>query len=459
MEEINLKDFWDYYKKYIFYVIIVSVVFGLGMFYYSSLMKKPLYSTYTTVILVRDNNYESTSSDISQDITLNQKLVSTYSEIVKSRLVLDQVINSLDLPYTYSQLASKVSVSAVEDTEILRITVQNENAREAVIIANEITSVFNSEVSKIYKLDNVSVIDTPKLNETPVNIHTARDTIIACVLGIILTSGVIFVIYYFDDTLRDVDSLEEELQLPILSKVCKSPDFSTLIVNDKPNSLTSESIRNLRANLQFSAVDKKIKTILVTSSIPGDGKSFVSANLAISFAQAGKKVLVIDCDLRKGVLHKSFGVNGRYGLSNLLIEDVENYDNYLFKTSIKNLSIIPRGTYPPNPSELLSSKKNAELLTLLKKKYDIIILDSAPVTGLSDSLVLSSIVDQVVIVTSINHTPKTVLINAKKTLEGVGAKVAGTVVNNVPAKKGGYGGYYYYDDSQDNTKVKKEKSK
>lgn len=458
MEEINLKDFWDYYKKYIFYVIIVAVVFGIGMFYYSSLMKKPIYSTYTTIILVRDNNNSSTSSDISQDITLNQKLVSTYSEIVKSRLVLDQVINSLDLPYSYNELASKISVSAVEDTEILKIIVKDENAREAVIISNEITSVFSNEVSKIYKLDNVSVIDMAKLNETPVNIHTARDTVIACVLGIILTSAIIFVIYYFDDTLRDVDTLEEELKLPILSKVCKSPDFSTLIVNDKPNSLTSESIRNLRANLQFSSVDHKVKTILVTSSIPGDGKSFISANLAISFAQTGKKVLIIDCDLRKGVLHKSFGVNGRYGLSNLLIEDVENYDNYLFKTSIKNLSIIPRGTYPPNPSELLSSKKNSELLTLLKKKFDVIILDSAPVTGLSDSLILSSIVDQVVLVSSINHTPKTVLLNAKKTLEGVGAKLAGAVANNVPAKKGGYGGYYYYDDSQD-TKGKKEKSK
>lgn len=458
MEEINLKDFWDYYKKYIFYVIIISVVLGLGMFYYSSLMKKPLYSTYTTIILVRENNNNSTSSDINQDIMINQKLVSTYSEIVKSRLVLDQVIKSLDLPYTYEELASKVSVSSVEDTEILKIVVKDENSREAVIIANEISSVFSNEVSKIYKLDNVSVIDMAKLNENPVNIHTARDTVIACLLGIVISSSIIFVIYYFDDTLRDVDTLEEELKLPILSKVCKSLDFSTLIVNDKPNSLTSESIRNLRANLQFSSVDEKLKTVLITSSIPGDGKSFVSANLAISFAQAGKKVLIIDCDLRKGVLHKSFGVNGRYGLSNLLIEDVENYDNYLFKTSIKNLSIIPRGTYPPNPSELLSSKKNADLLNLLKKKYDIIILDSAPITGLSDSLVLSTIVDEVVLVTSVNHTPKTVLLNAKKTLEGIGAKIAGAVANNVPAKKGGYGGYYYYDDSQD-TKDKKGKSK
>lgn len=458
MEEINLKDFWDYYKKYIFYVIIIGVVLALGMFYYSSLMKKPVYSTYTTIILVRDNNSNSSSSDINQDIMVNQKLVSTYSEIVKSRLVLDQVIKSLDLPYTYEQLASKVSVSSVEDTEILKIIVKDENAREAVIIANEISSVFSTEVSKIYKLDNVSVIDMAKLNEKPINIHTARDTVIACLLGVIISSAVIFVIYYFDDTLRDADTLEDDLQLPVLSKVCKSPDFSTLIVNDKPNSLTSESIRNLRANLQFSSIDEKLKTVLITSSIPGDGKSFVSANLAISFAQAGKKVLIIDCDLRKGVLHKSFGVNGRYGLSNLLIEDVENYDNYLFKTSIKNLSIIPRGTYPPNPSELLSSKKNADLLNLLKKKYDIIILDSAPITGLSDSLVLSTIVDEVVLVTSVNHTPKTVLLNAKKTLEGIGAKIAGAVANNVPAKKGGYGGYYYYDDSQD-TKDKKGKSK
>ena len=147
------------------------------------------------------------------------------------------------------------------------------------------------------------------------------------------------------------------------------------------------------------------------------------------------------------------------GLSNLLIGEIDNYPDYVTKTSVENLYLLPRGTFPPNPSELLNSKKNSNLINLLKRKFDIVILDSAPITGLSDSLILSPLVDKVLIVSSVNHTPKTELINAKKALENVGANVAGIVVNNVVGKRGSYGGYYYYYGYSDKSNVKtKEKT-
>ena len=124
------------------------------------------------------------------------------------------------------------------------------------------------------------------------------------------------------------------------------------------------------------------------------------------------------------------------------------------KTNIKNLSLMPRGTFPPNPSELLNSKKNGTLIGILKKRYDVIILDGAPISGLSDSLILASLVDKTIIVSSINHTPKTELASAKKALEAVGANIAGSVANKVVAKRGSYGGYYYYygyKDHRDDT--------
>ena len=459
MEEINLREFWDYYKRYLVFIIISIIVCGGLMFSYSSYFKKPTYATYTTVILVRENDTTSTSttSDLSQDITLNQKLVSTYSEIVKSRLVLEQVIDSLELDYSYDSLSKKISVSSVDDTEILKIVVTDKNADTAVSIANKLTEVFGSEVSKIYKIDNVSIIDKAKVNDTPVNIHTLRDTVIACIVGFVLSSGIVFVIFYFDDVIRDPDTLEKVVDLPILAKVYRDRDKIDLLVSERPNAAATESIRNLRTSLQFSSIDEKLKTILITSSVPSDGKSFISANLAISFAQTGKKVLLIDCDLRKGRQHNIFGVDGHKGLSNLLIEDIGNYSDYIVKTNIKNLSLLPRGTFPPNPSELLNSKKNGTLIGILKNRYDIIILDGAPVTGLSDSLILASLVDKTIIVSSINHTPKTELISAKKTLEGVGANIAGTVANNITAKRGTYGGYYYYYGYSDNTEESKKK--
>ena len=329
----------------------------------------------------------------------------------------------------------------------------------AAVIANKLASVFDKEVSEIYNINNVSILDEAIVVENPSNIHTLKDAVIAGLIGFVLSSGIVFVIFYFDDIIRDSSTLEKDIELPILAKVFKDKQKIELVVDEKPNAAATESIRNLRTNLQFSSVDDVMKTILITSSVPSDGKSFISANLAISFAQTGKKVLLIDCDLRKGRQHKMFGVSGHQGLSNLLIGDIGNYSEYIAKTRVKNLYLLPRGTFPPNPSELLNSKKNSALIEILKKRFDVVILDSAPITGLSDSLILSSIVDKVLIVTSVNHTPKTELLNAKKALENVGANVAGIVVNNVVGKRGSYGGYYYYYGYSDNPSKEREKEK
>ena len=410
MEEINLNEFFEYYKKYLLIVLGTIVVFLMGTIIYDIYFKVPVYTTSTTVLLVK--NESDTESITQNDITLNQKLVSTYRQIIKSKRVLNQVIKDLDLKYDYEKLYDEVNVTSMEDTEILKITVTDKNPNMAVNIANSIAKVFNSEITEINNINNVSIIDEAELEIDPSNNNLVRDMVLAILVGFILSSGVIFVIFYFDDTLRDTNYIENDIKLPLIGKVYKDNNKIDLLVEEKPNALASESIRTLRTNLQFSSVDEELKTLLVTSSLPSEGKSFVSANLAISFAQNGKKVLLVDCDLRKGRQHKIFGVDGSKGLSSLLISDINRFDSYVEKTNIKNLSIIPRGVFPPNPSELLNSKKNSKLIELLKQKYDIVIFDGAPVMGLSDSLILSSLVDKVILVTSINHTPKTELKNA-----------------------------------------------
>ena len=459
MEEINLKEFYQYYKKFILGIIVVCLLFVAIALVYNIFIKKPLYSTSTTLILVKNEN--DTSQNISQnDILLNQKLVTSYSRIVKSRLVLEQVIENLDLEYEFEDLYNEVEVSSVNDTEIFEIKVTDKDADVAYNIASEITTVFDKEIKQIYKINNVSIIDNATLPTKPSNDHLFRDVVVALFVGFVLSSGLVFIIFYFDDTVRDIETIEKEIGLPIVAKVYKDNSGIDLIVDKKPNSNASESIRTLRTNLQFSSIDEDLKTILVTSSLPSEGKSFVSANLAISFAQTGKRVLLMDCDLRKGRQSNIFKVNGRKGLSNLLIHDIHKYADYIFETKIDNLYIIPKGALPPNPSELLNSKKNEVLLELLKRYFDIIILDGAPIMGLSDSLILSSLVDKTIIVTSINQTPKSELLNTKKGLESVGADVAGVVANNLPAPKGHYGGYYYsgyYSDTpapEEDTKKK-----
>ncbi len=454
MEEINLKEFWDYYKKYLLYIILLCVICAGVMYYYSENIKKPMYSSYAKVVLVKDGETNNLKDNgITQnDINLNQKLVSTYTQIIKSKLVVNKVIDELALDYTYDKLLSEINVTSVDDTELLKITVTDKNPETASIIANRIVEVFGREVKDIYKINNVSVLEKAEIPTKPSNIHTVKDMVIAALVGFVLSSGIVFVVFYFDDTLRDIETVEKEIELPIIAKVFKDKSKIELVVEEQPNAAASESIRNLRTNLQFSSIDNELKTILITSSVPSDGKSFVSSNLAISFAQAGKKVLLIDCDLRKGRQHNIFNVSGSKGLSNLLIKDIGEYNDYIVKTNIKNLSVMPRGTFPPNPSELLNSKKNKTFLEIVRKKFDIVILDGAPVSGLADSLILSSLVDTTVIVTSINHTPKKELINSKKALDNVGANVAGIVANNIVAKKHSYGGYYYYYGYSDKEK-------
>lgn len=444
MEEINLNEFFGYYKKYILFVILTVVVFLIGIIVYDFYFKVPVYTTSTTVVLVKDESKENDEVISQNDITLNQKLVSTYRQIVKSKLVLNQVINELNLDYSYEKLYNEVNVTAVEDTEILKITVTDKSALLASKIANGIAAVFNKEITDIYNINNVNVIDEAEVDYKPSNDNLTRDLVLAIITGAVLSSAVIFIIFYFDDTLRDSEFIENEVKLPLIGKIYKDDSKLDLISEEKPNALASESIRTLRTNLQFSSVDSTLKTLLVTSSLPGEGKSFVSANLAISFAQNGKKVLLVDCDLRKGRQHRIFGVDGSKGLSSLLISDINRFDSYVEKTNIKNLSVIPRGVFPPNPSELLNSKKNSKLIELLKQKYDIVIFDGAPVMGLSDSLILSSLVDKVILVTSINHTPKTELKNAQKALNNIDANIAGVVANNISMKKHGHSGYYYY---------------
>ena len=218
-----------------------------------------------------------------------------------------------------------------------------------------------------------------------------------------------------------------------------------LILNYDPKSLISETIRTLRTNLQFSSVDKKIRTILITSSMPGEGKSFIASNLAVAFAQSGNKVLLVDCDIRKGRQHYIFGSHNQKGLSNLLLENVsENYKNYIKKTKIENLSVMFRGVTPPNPSELLGSEKNKTLISILKEQYDVVIFDSAPISGsLTDSLIMSTLVDGVVIVAAQKKTPISAVNATKKSLQNVKANILGIVLNQVDTQSRSYYGHYY----------------
>ena len=450
MEEINLKELFDYFIDKIKYIIIATLVCCLIGGIYTKFLTVPMYKSSTTVIL--GSNQEGTGITQS-DISINNNLVSTYAEIIKSRRVLEQVQKELNESYTYKELASEISVSSINNTQIIKITVEDNNALNAKIIANLVAKVFTIEVPELYNLDNVHILDVAIEEDEPYNINVAKSSIIGGLLGLVLSSGIFFVIYYFDRTAKSVEQVEEVLQMPILGSVEETKNLKEeLVVATNPKELISEQIRTIRTNLQFTSADEKIKTILITSSIPSEGKSFISSNLATAFAQNNKKVLIVDCDMRKGRVNKIFKISNRIGLSNLLAykeDDEENLEDYVFKTKIDNLYIIPRGKVPPNPSELLNSQKTAKLISLLSEIFDYIIFDGPPVNGLSDSLIMSDYVDRTIVVTSLNSAPIELLESTKKMLTNVNAKVAGVIVNKVPRRKSSGKSYYYYENTEE----------
>ncbi len=227
-----------------------------------------------------------------------------------------------------------------------------------------------------------------------------------------------------------------------------------LIVQRTPKSPVAEVFRTLRTNIQFMNSKKNMQTLLVTSTMPGEGKSWVAANLAITFAQAGKKVLIIDADMRKGRQHVMFSVENKVGLSNFLsgIDEMgrnENLDiiKYVKPTEIQNLFLIPAGNVPPNPSELLASETTINMIENLKEKFDFIIFDGTPALLVTDALIVARLVDSTVIVTEHNTTKKENLEKVKKDIENVGGKIAGIILNKIPINAKKYMETYYYSNS------------
>lgn len=218
----------------------------------------------------------------------------------------------------------------------------------------------------------------------------------------------------------------------------------TLIASNDPRSPISEAFRTLRTNIQFASLDKPLKRVLVTSSSPGEGKSTVAANLAITMAQAGFSVIIADCDLRLPTQHVKFGLNNFLGLTNTLFDKVP-LEGVLQNTNTADLRVLSTGPIPPNPAEILMSLKMKELLNKLNNLADIVIIDSPPLLAVTDAAILSNYCDGVILTieagkTKIEHAKK-----AKELLDNVNARILGTVLNKTKAEEGNHY-YYYYGD-------------
>lgn len=219
--------------------------------------------------------------------------------------------------------------------------------------------------------------------------------------------------------------------------------FKQLIAHLKPKSPIAEAYRMLRTNITFSSIDKDIKSIVVTSSAPSEGKSTTMANLAVTIAQTGKHVLLIDCDLRKPSVHKNFGIMNLNGLTNVIAEH-KDYRQCIQNVEVDNLDIMTSGPIPPNPSELLGSRRMDEFVKMVTKDYDMVLIDAPPVGAVTDAAILSTKVDGTILVVSSGSTDISLAQRAKQLLEKVQANIIGVVLNNISEQTVGSYYYHYY---------------
>lgn len=294
----------------------------------------------------------------------------------------------------------------------------------------------------------ISVVESATV--TPISSRKRLNVLLAVGVGIMLGGGFAFLIEYLDDTIKSPDDIVQTLGLSPLGTISRM-DGKTyedkLITVSHPRSPISEAYRMLRTSIQFSTVDKPLRTLLVSSPSPIEGKSITLANLGVVMAQAGLSAILVDSDLRRPVLHRIFGLSNKGGLTTALLNGESSLDGYLQATRVENLRVLTSGPLPPNPSELLGSQKMKSLIEALKKRADVVLFDSPPTLAVTDAAVLARQVDGVLLVADAGNTRRELARRAKEDLFKVGANVLGVVLNKLAPRGVGYNYYYYLRDS------------
>lgn len=464
-EEIDIKRIIEiiFSKKLIItLIILLSVTLG---YVYSYYYKKPEYKSSVTILLVADEN--KTDKSLTQtDVNLNNGLISTYSSIAKSSSILQKTIQNLNLDIPVSKLEQNVEAKQIDNTQFLEISVKNESPERAKNIANELAEVFTEQIKEIYNLQNISIVDKAETEEKPCNINHMKDMIIFGFAGIVLSIIIVMIIYMFDDTVKDQKDIEKNIKLRTIGTLPVDREKTELIVENNPKSPIVESIKTIRTNILYST---RKNSILVTSCKEKEGKSWVINNLAVTFAQTGKRVILVDANLRQeNNKNEIFNIEKCEGLSDFIreisedqMENLEKARKYIKETSIPNLHIMQNGTIPPNPAELISSKNMKRLVNLLKNMYDIVLIDGTSSILVADSIALSSMVDSTILVAENRKTKINDLKKVKKLIEDVNGNILGVILNRVDVQSGKYYGkkygYYYGHDVEEIGKKLEEK--
>jgi capsular exopolysaccharide synthesis family protein len=352
-------------------------------------------------------------------------------------------VTELSLQDLADKLPDRITSTVPLNTVILEITVTDPSPYRAANIANSVAHSLETVVNNLETVNptlsspvKLSVIQPGQVAKAPSAPRPLLNLALGGLIGLALGFGAALLRESLDLRIRSVEDIpEKEGSANVLGGIVFDPNAETnpLIVHTSPKSTRAEAFRQLRTNIQFVEAAEGRKSIVVTSSVPSEGKSSTIANLAIAMADTGAKVLLIDCDFRKSKMHKYFSIEGAVGLTNLLIGQVKP-DEVIQRWGRKSLDLLPAGQIPPNPSELLGSEAMKKFLVKAEKDYDVVLIDSAPLLPVTDAAILSKITGGVAVVVGVGKTTKPQLVAALGHVEAVGGRVLGFIMNKIPTK-------------------------
>ena len=476
-EVIDLGYLFRILKKHLLFIMLVGIVCAAAAFVLSEFVMTKKYES--SALLYVENSQQTSESVNINDINAAQKLVNTCQIIFKSGTVMDSLIANLDLPYTKEQLNGMITAQSVNSTEVMRLVVESTNPQEAEEIVNELVRLSNIEFLRVIKSGSLEVIDYGEIDTRPSSPNVTLITAAGFLLGLIAAYLIVFVNDMLDVVVKHDDNLAKLYGIPVFAEITdflsaneskygyskygygygysygdnrrkqqktETPAVGTeradrLLSENTPFAIT-EAYNTARTNIMFAASTSHKKIVAVTSSNPSEGKSTTCANIAISFANAGFKTLLVECDLRKPVMAKSFGVKPKNGLSSILggfctVKDA------ICPEVMSNLDIITTGDIPPNPSELLASDSMKIFLKASSDDYDYVFLDTPPVNVVTDSQLMNTEIAGLVFVVRESSTIHPDIQSALEKIRLANGKALGFVKTFCkPEKSGRYGKRY-----------------
>jgi succinoglycan biosynthesis transport protein ExoP len=456
---------------------------------YSELIKREPILKATAAALGFEDKWQSLRVQISVNLVpgtqlMEIRVVDTDPE--RAQLIANQVANQLmatvdrskDDNYSFLEaqaqsLPPKIEAAQVEIQDLEAELSEAFSARQIQDIQSRI-NILQSQINgwqatfAQYQLllgergvNVLTVIEHAPLPTVPVGPKWIMQVLLAAAIGLILAVGAAFLIEYLDDTVKSPDDLAKATGLTTLGAITRIVGDSPaekLITVRHPKSPISEAYRVMRTNLQFSTLDQPVRSLVVTSPNPMEGKSTTLANLGVVMAQSGKSVVLVDSDLRRPMLHKIFQISNRDGLTSVLLQDEPLVDGHLQETGVENLRVLTSGPLPPNPSELLGSQRMHHLIEQLEREADVVIFDTPPALPVTDAAVLATQTDGVLVVADAGKTRRSVAQQAVENLRNVGANLLGAAVNRLsPRRSGGYYYYYYYYYYSDDNKGRRRR--